>query len=227
MLFGVPFSMDESTVCSINGTCAWVQGVKDHWLCMLLFTTPTDRWPLHWCQNHAASEAFTGGNARPIPLLLRVTGTLGCAVARTLLGWGVRHITFVDNSRVSYSNPVRQSLYTFADCQAGGRPKAEAAADALKVPLDLPGASSFVLAKPMCIRHCCTQMSPPSAVVLLTLQAILPSVSARGVQLSVPMPGHLIGEDEEAAVRKDTEQLESLVREHDAVFLLLDTREAR
>jgi tRNA A37 threonylcarbamoyladenosine dehydratase len=54
-------------------------------------------------------------------------------VARTLLGWGVRTMTFVDNSRVSYSNPVRQSLYTFADCQGGGRPKAEAAAEAMKV----------------------------------------------------------------------------------------------
>ena len=28
-------------------------------------------------------------------------GTLGCAVARVLLGWGVRHIDFVDNSNVS------------------------------------------------------------------------------------------------------------------------------
>lgn len=59
------------------------------------------------------------------------------------------------------------------------------------------------------------------------LQAILPSVNARGVQLNVPMPAHLICEGEEAAVRADAEQLEALVREHDAVFLLLDTREAR
>lgn len=55
-------------------------------------------------------------------------GTLGCAVARTLLGWGVRNITFVDSSRVSYSNPVRQSLYEFEDCKGGGAPKAAAAA---------------------------------------------------------------------------------------------------
>ncbi|RZK61081.1 MAG: hypothetical protein EOO85_33865, partial [Pedobacter sp.] len=57
-------------------------------------------------------------------------GTLGCAVARTLLGWGVRHITFLDSSRVSYSNPVRQSLYEFEDCLNGGAPKATAAARA-------------------------------------------------------------------------------------------------
>ena len=35
-------------------------------------------------------------------------------------GWGVRHITLVDNGRVSYSNPVRQSLFTFKDCLEGG-----------------------------------------------------------------------------------------------------------
>ncbi len=43
-------------------------------------------------------------------------------------GWGVRHITFVDNGKVSYSNPVRQSLYTFDDCINGGQRKAAAAA---------------------------------------------------------------------------------------------------
>jgi ubiquitin-like modifier-activating enzyme ATG7 len=59
-------------------------------------------------------------------------GTLGCNVARTLLGWGVKHITMVDNGRVSYSNPVRQSLYNFEDCVGGGKPKAEAAAAALR-----------------------------------------------------------------------------------------------
>ncbi len=58
-------------------------------------------------------------------------------------------------------------------------------------------------------------------------QAIYPNVEARGVHLNVPMPGHLIGEAEEAGVRRDAQQLEQLIREHDVVFLLLDTREAR
>ena len=58
-------------------------------------------------------------------------GTLGCAVARTLMAWGVRHITLLDASRVSYSNPVRQWLYELRDCAGGGRPKAVAAAEAL------------------------------------------------------------------------------------------------
>lgn len=64
--------------------------------------------------------------------LLLGAGTLGCNVARCLLGWGVRQLTLVDNSRVSYSNPVRQSLFTFEDSMAGGKPKAQTAAEALK-----------------------------------------------------------------------------------------------
>jgi ubiquitin-like modifier-activating enzyme ATG7 len=65
-------------------------------------------------------------------VLLLGAGTLGCNVARVLLGWGVRHFDFVDYGKVSYSNPVRQSLFTLEDCHDGGRPKAEAAADALR-----------------------------------------------------------------------------------------------
>lgn len=62
-------------------------------------------------------------------VLLLGAGTLGCYVARTLLGWGVRRITFVDNGIVSHSNLVRQPLFEFNDC---GKPKAEVAAAALK-----------------------------------------------------------------------------------------------
>ncbi|XP_067907949.1 ubiquitin-like modifier-activating enzyme ATG7 isoform X4 [Heterodontus francisci] len=64
--------------------------------------------------------------------LLLGAGTLGCNVARTLMGWGVRQITFVDNAKVSYSNPVRQSLYEFEDCLDGGKPKALAAVEKLQ-----------------------------------------------------------------------------------------------
>lgn len=64
--------------------------------------------------------------------LLLGAGTLGCNVARLLLGWGVRHITFVDNGKVSFSNPVRQSLYNFEHCLNGGAYKATAAADSVK-----------------------------------------------------------------------------------------------
>lgn len=81
--------------------------------------------------------------------LLLGSGTLGCNVARCLLGWGVKTITFVDNAKVSYSNPVRQSLFNFEDCLDGGKSKAEAAAQMLtKV---FPGVKSkgYTLTIPM------------------------------------------------------------------------------
>lgn len=64
--------------------------------------------------------------------LLLGAGTLGCYVARTLMAWGVRKITFVDSSTVSFSNPVRQPLFEFNDCLEGGKPKAACAAASLK-----------------------------------------------------------------------------------------------
>ena len=67
-----------------------------------------------------------------VKCLLLGSGTLGCNVSRCLLGWGVKNITFVDNGKVSYSNPVRQSLFNFDDCLNGGKSKAEAAAEMLK-----------------------------------------------------------------------------------------------
>lgn len=64
-----------------------------HWPSLRVLCTDTDHW------------------------LLIIPGTLGCAVARALLGWGVRHITLIDNGRVSYSNPSRQCLFEFKDCE--------------------------------------------------------------------------------------------------------------
>lgn len=81
--------------------------------------------------------------------LLIGAGTLGCNVARTLLGWGVRKISFVDSGRVSYSNPVRQSLYEFEDCLNGGKPKAHAAAEALRRIFPGVQAEGHQLAVPM------------------------------------------------------------------------------
>ena len=63
--------------------------------------------------------------------LLLGAGTLGTYVSRTLMGWGVRKITFIDNATVSFSNPVRQPLFNFEDCLNGGAKKAERAAKAL------------------------------------------------------------------------------------------------
>lgn len=121
--------------------------------------------------------------------LLLGSGTLGCNVARSLMSWGMKTITLVDNSKVSYSNPVRQNLFQFDDCLNGGKPKAQAAAESLK--------------------------------------RIFPSMNASGHTLSIPMPGHPIAEKDEEKIKADVELLEKLVDEHDAVFLLMDTRESR
>lgn len=122
--------------------------------------------------------------------LLLGAGTLGCSVARTLLGYGVRKITFVDNGKVAYSNPVRQSLFEFKDCLQGGRPKAHAAAEAVR--------------------------------------RIFPDVDAVGVDLTIPMPGHAPTTASEVEGSASAVALiEELIASHDAVFLLLDTREAR
>ncbi|GAB4815334.1 hypothetical protein N2152v2_002380 [Parachlorella kessleri] len=136
-----------------------------------------------------AAPALDVGRIGATKCLLLGAGTLGCSVARTLLGWGVRHVTFVDNSRVAYSNPVRQSLYNFEDCLGGGKPKAQAAADALR--------------------------------------CIFPGVTADGIALSIPMPGHPIAEAELDKVKADIARLEALVTHHDVIFLLTDTRESR
>ncbi|KAF3401568.1 Ubiquitin-like modifier-activating enzyme atg7 [Penicillium rolfsii] len=119
--------------------------------------------------------------------LLLGAGTLGSYVARNLLGWGVKKITFVDSGTVSFSNPVRQPLFKFADCLNGGAPKAHRASEALK--------------------------------------EIYPGVETSGHLLSVPMAGHpIINED---ATRTEFEALQKLIDEHDAIFLLMDTRESR
>ncbi|KAI8890848.1 E1-like protein-activating enzyme Gsa7p/Apg7p [Backusella circina FSU 941] len=81
--------------------------------------------------------------------LLLGAGTLGCYVARCLLGWGVRHISFVDNGKVSFSNPVRQPLYTFDDSLEGGSPKAEAAAKHLKLIQPTMQSTGYNLSIPM------------------------------------------------------------------------------
>ncbi|KAJ4975702.1 hypothetical protein NE237_000808 [Protea cynaroides] len=81
--------------------------------------------------------------------LLLGAGTLGCQVARMLMAWGVRKITLLDSGRVSMSNPLRQSLYTFDDCLNGGDMKAIAAAKSLKKIFPAVEAEGIVMAIPM------------------------------------------------------------------------------
>eukprot|EP01156_Anaeramoeba_ignava_P001270 Anaeramoba_ignava/a1306_275.p1 GENE.a1306_275~~a1306_275.p1 ORF type:complete len:749 (+),score=141.98 a1306_275:32-2278(+) len=122
--------------------------------------------------------------------LLIGAGTLGCVVGRALLGWGFRHITFVDGGRVSYSNPVRQWLYTFEDSHvSNGRYKATVAGE--------------------------------------QLSRIFPSVKSSGHVIMIPMPGHVVTSREIEATKKSVEEIENLIKDHDVVFLMTDTRESR
>jgi ubiquitin-like modifier-activating enzyme ATG7 len=57
------------------------------------------------------------------------------------------------------------------------------------------------------------------------LREIYPGVDSSGHVLSVPMLGHRI--TDEAKTRKEFELLQALIDEHDAIFLLMDTRESR
>ena len=65
------------------------------------------------------------------------------------MGWGVREMTLVDNGKVSFSNPVRQSLFNFGHCLNGGQSKAEAAAASLKDIFPLAKAVGVSLSVPM------------------------------------------------------------------------------
>eukprot|EP00164_Ancoracysta_twista_P005846 GFYU01008045.1.p1 GENE.GFYU01008045.1~~GFYU01008045.1.p1 ORF type:complete len:710 (+),score=87.35 GFYU01008045.1:106-2130(+) len=85
--------------------------------------------------------------------LLLGAGTLGCAVSRNLLAWGVRHMTFVDSGNVSYSNPVRQTLFEFEDCKSGGKVKALAAAENLNRVFPGLNATGVKLSIPMPGHH--------------------------------------------------------------------------
>ncbi|KAI8647244.1 putative autophagy ubiquitin-activating enzyme ApgG [Parasitella parasitica] len=85
--------------------------------------------------------------------LLLGAGTLGCYVARCLIGWGVRHISFVDNGKVSFSNPVRQALYQFEDSLHGGSVKAKAAAKSLKTIQPTVVSEGYDLSIPMPGHH--------------------------------------------------------------------------
>ena len=123
-----------------------------------------------------------------LKVLLVGSGTLGCNVARVLMGWGIQNLSFIDYGVVSYSNPVRQSLYQFKDCVAK-RNKAERAAESVK--------------------------------------EVFPGMHSEGIVMSIPMPGHPIGEKEVEQTRNSIEKLDKLVQEHDVVFLLGDSRECR
>lgn len=82
--------------------------------------------------------------------LLLGAGSLGCQVARNLLAWGyTEKITFVDSGKVSFSNPVRQCLFTFEDSQKPDNYKAPIAAERLKEVYPKVNVKGIAMAIPM------------------------------------------------------------------------------
>jgi len=132
--------------------------------------------------------------------LLLGAGTLGCAVARALLGWGVRDITFVDNGIVSYSNPARQCLFEYSDCVAR-KHKAIAAAERLRTIFPGMRSEGVVLSIPM-----------PGH----PLHSTTPTTTTTGTTTSSITA-------EEVAYNR----LAELIQSHDVVYVLTDSREAR
>lgn len=66
---------------------------------------------------------------------------------------------------------------------------------------------------------------PKAAQAAQTLKRIYPGVDSQGHSLSVPMLGHPF--TDEGRTRADYDRLDSLIQEHDIIFLLMDTRESR
>ena len=115
-----------------------------------------------------------------------------------MIGWGVRHVTFVDNGVVSYSNPARQCLFEFDDCVEKRHKAVAASQGLLRI---FPGVHSqgLVLSVPM-------PGHPFSSPV---------------VDSSIPSTTSTVREEE------DISTLDQLVQDHDVVFALTDSRESR
>lgn len=130
--------------------------------------------------------------------------------------WGVQHVTFIDSGTVSFSNPVRQSLYTHDDA-AQKKEKANTAAFRLKQIHPGIVMNSYLLYMGL-DRMLCWQ---PRFFTVSLLQ------TTNGFVLQIPMPGHPIGDSIKEKTIENLAKIESLVREHDAIFLLTDSRESR
>lgn len=83
---------------------------------------------------------------RKVNCLLIGAGTVGCSVARNLIAWGLKNITFVDCATVSHANPVRQNLYTTKDI---GKEKSQIATETLFTILPSVNAKGYTLDIPM------------------------------------------------------------------------------
>ncbi|PVZ99259.1 hypothetical protein BB558_004721 [Smittium angustum] len=68
---------------------------------------------------------------------------------------------------------------------------------------------------------------PKAVAAAESMKAIFPGLNSKGVQLNIPMPSHVVSASNQSKVLGDVKKLESLVEEHDVMFLLTDSRESR
>ncbi|PHJ23173.1 autophagy-related protein 7 atg7 [Cystoisospora suis] len=166
---------------------------------------------------------FEAKKFQHLRVLLLGAGTLGCGVARLLLAWGVRHLTFVDSSSVALSNPARQSLYTYEDAvppssQGGGGGASIGDSGSLHHShhrrLHQVEGGGLKKVDAACQR----------------LRAVRPDLICRGIDLEIPMPGHRRFLETPLGTRSLEEAhdlLWRLIYEHDVVMMLTDSKESR
>lgn len=64
-------------------------------------------------------------------------------------------------------------------------------------------------------------------LILIRLLKIFPGMRSRGEIVSIPMPGHSIPAADKDSFVSNVQRLDQLIQEHDVIFALTDSREAR
>ncbi|GBG63923.1 hypothetical protein CBR_g39927 [Chara braunii] len=77
------------------------------------------------------------------------------------------------------------------------------------------------------LEDCLGGGKPKALAAAERLQRIFPGVTAKGIQMAIPMPGHPVLQKDEESVSQICKDLKQLIDDHDAIFLLTDTRESR
>lgn len=166
--------------------------------------------------------SFRPHTIQQLRFLLIGMGTLGCHIARDLVGWGALKLTLLDCAAVAPSNPARQSLYLARDVE-----------NALVTPssgLPLRGRSKVQIAKERLL-----EVRGDLEIDTIELEIPMPNqerflLPVKEFLGTTDMPSPIeVSELNEtqtyAAFMHD--RLRELIESHDCVLLLTDSRESR